>query len=119
MILHATTQKWGEDELSENAASAVEIGQHVLYVDELSRPRQALLTAVWRSQPYYTPMTPIPGVNIVLVSDDTRFEDSYGRQITRETSVVHVTNQVAPGRYWCLPSEYDAKRDADLRAANR
>lgn len=105
--------------MSENAAIAVEVGQHVLYVDELSKPRPALLTAVWRSTGAYMPHSRVPGVNLVVVSDDEKKDDPYGRQIERVTSVVHVTNQPAPGWYWCLPSEYDAERDKVLRAANR
>lgn len=100
-----------------NAAGAVEVGQHVLFVDPLSRPRPAVVTAVWGQ--YKTPQSPIPGVNVVIVSNDPSREDTYGRQIERETSVVHVSNQPAPGAYWCLPSEYSAERDHQLRAAQR
>ena len=102
-----------------NAAEAVEIGQHVLYVDALSKPRPAILTAVWRSTPEYMKTRPIPGVNLVVISDDEAKTDSYGRQIERFTSVVHMANQASPGWYWCLPSEYDAQRDLNLRVANR
>jgi len=78
----------------------MKIGDHVLYVDALSRPRQA------------------PGLNLVLVSNDEAKDDPYGRQIERETSVVHVSNQPAPGAYWCREHEYDADRDVTLRIAN-
>ena len=78
----------------------MKIGDHVLYVDALSRPRQA------------------PGLNLVLVSNDEAKDYPYGRQIERETSVVHVSNQPAPGAYWCREHEYDADRDVTLRIAN-
>ena len=100
-----------------NAAQAVEIGQHVLYVDALSKPRPAILTAVWR-HPEYQRLALIPGVNLVVVSDDPSKDDTYGRQIERFTSVVHRANQPSPGWYWCLPSEYDAERDRALRRHN-
>ena len=95
----------------------MKIGDHVLYVDALSRPRHALVTAGW-NQPGYTPTTPEPGLNLVLVSHDEAKDDPYGRQIERETSVVHVSNQPAPGAYWCREHEYDADRDVTLRIAN-
>jgi len=94
----------------------MKIGDHVLYVDALSRPRQALVTAVWPQ--YATPTGPAPGLNLVLVSNDEAKDDPYGRQIERETSVVHVSNQPAPGAYWCREHEYDADRDVTLRIAN-
>lgn len=78
----------------------VTIGDAILFVDEFARPRPALVTAVWRENPHYSPTTPAPGVNLVIVSEDPAREDTYGRQITRETSVVHATNQPAHGCYW-------------------
>jgi hypothetical protein len=94
----------------------MQIGDYVFFVDPLSRPRAALVTAVWGDQPAYMPVTREPGLNVVLVSNDPARADSYGRQIERETSVVHVTNQPAPGLYWCRPEEYDPIRDHKLRS---
>ena|SRR3990167_1396613 len=94
------------------------IGDHVLYVDALSRSRHALVTAVWAGRSHYSPTTPEPGLNLVLVANDEAKDDPYGRQIERETSVVHVSNQPAPGAYWCRESEYDADRDVKLRIEN-
>lgn len=83
----------------------VTIGDAVIFVDPLARRRPALVTAVWGNNPHYSPTTPAPGVNLVLVSDDEAREDSYGRQILRETSVVHRSNQPAPGNYWMTLAE--------------
>ena len=69
-------------------------------MDELGRQRPTVVTAVWRSMTAYQPNEPIPGVNLVLVSEDQARTDSYGRQIVRETSVVHLANQLAHGLYW-------------------
>jgi|ERR671914_57236 hypothetical protein len=81
----------------------VKIGDAVIFVDRYGRRRSALVTAVWGQ--YATPQSPAPGVNVVLVSDDPAKDDSYGRQIERETSVVHQSNQVAHGNYWRTVSD--------------
>lgn len=77
------------------------IGDHVVYVDSRGRTRDALVTAIHEG------MKPEPGaqpgVNVVLVSDDEAREDSYGRQVERETSVVHEASQPAHGNYWREP----------------
>lgn len=69
-------------------------GQVVIYVDSVGKEHDALLTAVW-GDPEGT-----PSVNLVYVTEDVDRCDTYGRQILRDTSVVHVSNQVAHGRYW-------------------
>ena len=91
----------------------VKVGDHVIWVDPLSQPHDAIVTAVWGA---YNPDDPLsPGINLVLVSADESKTDSYGRQIERETSQVHVSRQPAPGAYWCRPNEYNPARDALLR----
>lgn len=42
----------------------------------------------------------IPSINLVYVEGDVDKTDSYGRQIVRQTSVTHRTNQSAHGRFW-------------------
>ena len=92
----------------------IQIGDVVTWVDPVSRPHAALVTAIWLA---YSPADPLtPGLNLVLVSGDPAREDIYGRQIEREASVVHVSKQSAPGAYWCRIEEYDAERDHALRA---
>jgi hypothetical protein len=41
-----------------------------------------------------------PTINLVYVSTDEQKTDNYGRQIERRSSVVHKSNQGAPGYYW-------------------
>lgn len=78
---------------------------HVVYVDQVGRRHEALVTIVWENNPHYSPSTPAPGCNLVFVSGDESKDDPYGRQIERETSVVHKTNQPAHGNYWLWPDE--------------
>lgn len=69
-------------------------GDHVDYIDQFGRSHNALVTQVWNSG------TEFPSVNLVFVSNDDSEVDQYGRQIKREASVVHESNQAAHGRYW-------------------
>lgn len=79
------------------------VGSHVVYTDQFSVRHDAVVTAVWGEISAYKPNTPMPGCNLVFVSGDETKTDPYGRQIERETSVVHVSNQPAKGRFWSWP----------------
>lgn len=57
----------------------IQIGQHVHFMDESNKHRDALVTAV-HSETY---------INIVVVSDDERGFDDYGRKLERFSSVSH------------------------------
>lgn len=92
-----------------------DIGQPVIYVDEHSFPRPALLTAIHgekielkegmsvgnqkEGDTYY------PCVNLVFTSGDEAKTDNYGRQIGREASVSHKNDSSAHGRYWMWADE--------------
>lgn len=83
-----------------------EVGAHVVFVDAHRKPHQALVTE------WFTPSVafgPGPsgnyGANVVYVSGDPERDDTYGRQIERETSVVHKSYQPAGGVFWCWPDE--------------
>jgi hypothetical protein len=81
----------------------VEIGDIVVFTDPARAQHLALVTAVWGDKEYLVPgdpRQPAPSVNLVMVSTDVKETDSYGRQIKRETSVVHSQNQPAPGMFW-------------------
>lgn len=79
----------------------VETGQHVVYVDPKGVARPAVVTVAWSHT----------CVNVVFVSDDKSKTDSYGRQIERETSVIHAsTPGRAHGNYWYATSP-DEKLD--------
>jgi hypothetical protein len=71
----------------------VEIGDLVEYVDEVGQPHKALVLWVFETGAGVS-------VNVVFVSSDTDKEDPYGRQIERETSVMHESAQAAHGKFW-------------------
>lgn len=72
-------------------------GDAVVFVDSESRIRPALVTHVWLGAGGSREFC---GTNLVVVEDDPKREDSYGRQVRRETSVTHMAQQSAPGMYW-------------------
>ncbi len=72
------------------------LGDVVTYVDEHQQPRAALVTFVGEGGTEH----PEPWVNLVYVIPDASMQDSYGRQITRVTSIAHQTSTPAPGVYW-------------------
>jgi hypothetical protein len=39
------------------------------------------------------------------VDPDPQKDDTYGRQIQRETSMVHLSNNPGGGNCWCWPDE--------------
>lgn len=77
----------------------VKIGDAVTFVDRQGKPRRALVTAVFSSYPGRA-TEGYPALNVVIVSDDEKRDDSYGRQIEHETSIPHQGNQAAHGYYW-------------------
>lgn len=107
-------------ETREEVKSMVTVGDRVIYVDKLGRPREALVTHVFGG-PWSDHQLQVsraagvseeeiaqasnqpPSLNLVFVSDDTSKDDSYGRQIERETSIVHQSRQPAHGNYWKEP----------------
>lgn len=75
----------------------VRTGDKVTFVDATGLAHNALVTCVFAGmQGQDNP----PGVNVVYVSPDPDAQDQYGRQMVRETSIVHRTNQPAHGMYW-------------------
>lgn len=75
----------------------LKVGDAVTYVDPKGRPQAAVLTAIWGKTDDEANM---PCVNLAFVSHDESRTDSYGRQIERETSVIHRTRATVHGRYW-------------------
>ncbi|KKN88048.1 hypothetical protein LCGC14_0251200 [marine sediment metagenome] len=73
---------------------SLKLGETVRYVDARGRERPALVTAIHGS------VENDPSINLVIVSDDEERHDAYGRQIERETSVVHESDQGADGNFW-------------------
>lgn len=72
-------------------------GTVVEYVDAHGIAHAAIVTADWSTG---NPDAAGKSLNVVYVTDDETMRDSYGRQIVRETSVVHESRQSAHGRYW-------------------
>lgn len=83
-------------------------GQAVIYVDAYGVKHDALITKWWNGDQtieMYLSQYGDPGCNLVYVVKDESKTDSYGRQILRETSVIHKSRQAAPGNYYCWPDE--------------
>lgn len=82
----------------------IEVGQQVVFVDSRRQWHQSLVTAVWSGS---GSRVENPCINLVFVSGDTSKADQYGRQIERETSVVHYGDSTAPGQCWLRSEESD------------
>jgi hypothetical protein len=80
----------------------VTIGDVVEFIDPVGASHKALVTTVFTSG-HPGDDGPSPSVNLVFVSDDESKSDQYGRQIERNTSVVHESNQYAHGMFWREP----------------
>ena len=72
-------------------------GDGVVFVDDRGVEHDALLTAI------HGEGTATPSVNVVYVLQEKTRHDDYGQQISRETSVVHQSSQLADGMYWRKP----------------
>ena len=77
------------------------VGDHVLFVDEHMVTHDALVTAVWEAMSGDAP----PGCNLLFVCGSEDQKDQYGRQIERRTSVAHKDGNGAPGWVWFWPDE--------------
>lgn len=80
--------------------SNLKVGAHVIWTDAVGKQHPAIVTAVWGD-----PANCVPCINLVVVSDDESKQDTYGRQIERQTSVVHRSTQPAHGWYYMMPGD--------------
>lgn len=91
------------------------VGEKVVYFDEFGREHDALVTAVWgertEGETEQGAYLNEPGCNLLFISPDAKREDSYGRQIERRSSCVHVMYQAAYGNCYCLPEQIDSARE--------
>ena len=71
------------------------IGDVVVFTDADRKEHKALVIYTFGG-------SPTPSINLVYVTGDEKAEDQYGRQIIRETSVVHGSKQDAPGFSWSV-----------------
>lgn len=84
------------------------VGQSVIYVDHYGKAHDALITIWWNGDQTiesYLSQYGDPGCNVVYVDKDELKRDTYGRQILRETSVIHKSKQPAHGNFWCWSDE--------------
>lgn len=108
------------------------VGRHLIFVDEHMQERDALLTAIHGDPEgrlclgakvdddgkqvvddegilvaeYGEPGASWPCLNMVVISDNDKAQDQYGRQLDeRPSSVVHWTNSSANGYCWRFPEE--------------
>lgn len=81
----------------------VTVGGVINYFDPYGKPIPSFVTAVWGETKYDEEsgeLSQAPTINVVFVSKDEERGDTYGRQIERETSVVHRRDQHAHGNFW-------------------
>ena len=72
-----------------------EVGEAVVFVDPVGVAHSALVTAAWSED----------CINVVFVSGDLDKRDSYGRQIERQTSIMHAAIVPVHGNYWRFVDE--------------
>lgn len=77
----------------------LKIGSAVIWIDSMRQPHNALVTAI------HGDAENKPAINLLIVSDDANKRDEYGRQIERQTSVVHIGNNSAGAFCWKFPEE--------------
>ena len=72
----------------------MKVGDAVIYTDRFGKDANALIVTAWAKGNC--------AVNLVHVSlDETKTDNAgYGRQIERQSSVVHKSSQGAHGNYW-------------------
>jgi hypothetical protein len=80
--------------------SGLRVGGRVIYVDPVAVQHEAVVTAVWGD-----PSNCVPCINIVFVNKDDSMQDSYGRQIARQTSLCHRSVNPAHGQYFMMPGD--------------
>jgi hypothetical protein len=82
-----------------------EVGQPIMFIDTHRVARHAIAIHWWmpgKDSPYSEEWA---AVNLMLADPDPQKEDTYGRQICRETSVPHLSANPAKGFCWCWPDE--------------
>jgi len=98
-------------ELVDKRKAELIVGALVVYFDRYRRRCNAIVTAVHGKVQMVgraggEQVLDIPCINIVITSQDGDKTDQYGRQVERETSVVHANGQYGrAGYYYCFPDE--------------
>jgi hypothetical protein len=68
----------------------LKFGQEVIFIDPYKREHRALITDVHGNT----------CCNLVFVSDDEKKTDDWGRQLERESSCVHISQNEARAHCW-------------------
>lgn len=90
----------GEKEMdNEKPLVPLKVGDMVVYHDSKGKAHLALVLIVWE------PCGQYGSINLVYVSPDEAEQDTYGRQIKRDSSVQHVSQVNTHGNYWRLVTE--------------
>ena len=99
----------------------VEVGQHVIFVDEDRGRHHALVVAVWGETVVHDRGISYPTLNLVYVSSDESKTDQYGRQIERVSSITPIEGSMAPGFCWLFEEDLEealvelASREANIK----
>ena len=81
----------------------VNVGDHVIFTDTHRQQHSALVTEVWDGGPDVEQREDsLPAINLLYVVEDDSRRDQYGRQIERESSVVHLAMNSAEANCWSL-----------------
>jgi len=80
--------------------SELAVGCNVIFVDPVAGQHQAVVTSIFGD-----PAVNVPCINIVYVNPDETMQDSYGRQIMRQTSLCHRSVNPAYGMYYMMPGD--------------
>lgn len=91
----------------------MKIGDPVIFIDSVRREHSAILTNIFGEVRTIQQMVngelvdvkQIPCANLVFVSSDESKQDSYGRQLERATSCVHISSNSAGAYCWKFPGE--------------
>lgn len=97
------------------------VGEYVISVDSKGRDHDALITCIHggeiiedvvrddgtseRTTVEFDMDGYVPCVNLVYVSGVVEKQDCWGRQLERESSFPHKSDQGAHGQYWRFPDE--------------
>ena len=74
----------------------LQIGDVIIYIDPVKKEHNALVTAIHGDAEAKS------SINLILISDDENKGDEYGRQLERQTSIVHRDNQSAGANCWYI-----------------
>lgn len=99
----------------------LKLGQSVVYFDSYGKPGKALVTNIFhqyvKADERHTGLEvefdavggQYPCLNLLFISKDVTRRDDCGRQMERNTSVIHKTHTPAQGNYWIFEDEFEGE----------